>query len=343
MNSSLLSLVYRPAGAAVAASTIVFALVACAGSASPNTFIAATETGDAGPGDAATKKDGATSKPKVVTAEAACASFAKARCAKAKSCSTFAFAATWGDDSTCESRLLLGCTEKLDAPGVTWKPEGLDACASALPDASCDDLTLDVLPSECIPSAGTFETKEACAFGEQCSTGFCKKGSFGACGSCAEPGKENAYCSRGTDCGPGLLCAGGSCRVPSQQGQLCSSSRPCSPGLVCDGGSCTKGLPAGSPCAESPYDPDPCDHASGVVCSALIMQCQAATVIAIGDSCNPYSDLCAAGGRCSYSECVAPPDTGDSCTVSGSGAGCFAPSVCENGKCVLPSAAACAK
>lgn len=349
MNSTSLSLVYRPATAAFAAavSTLALALVACAGSATTTT-IDATEVADGGSsGTVGAKKDASASTPppKVATAASACTDYAKARCAKDKSCNAFLFGATWGDDATCEARLELGCADKLAEPGVTWKPDGLATCADALSSASCDDLALGVLPSSCTPTAGTLDAKAACAHDEQCSTGLCKKGSFGACGSCAERAKEGGYCSSGSDCVAGLVCANSSCRAPAKQGESCYSGKPCVPGLVCDGGSCAKGAPAGSACGESPSSPDLCDHASGVFCSALLMSCTAAKVAPIGASCNAYTDLCAAGGTCdgfgSGGQCLAPPQEGDSCTVSGSGAGCFAPAVCDKGKCVVPSASAC--
>lgn len=349
MNSSPFALVYRPALAALVASSLALALAtaACAGSSS-NTVVDATEVGDGGATSTPAKPDASPpTTPKAVTPAAACTAYAKARCAKAKDCSEFLFGATWGDTTTCEARLSLGCADKLSEPGVTWKPDGLAACAGALPDTSCEDLALEVLPSECKPTAGTLQATESCAHDEQCATGFCKKGSFGACGSCAEPVKEGGFCSRGTDCAAGMLCASGSCRVPVQEGAACYSSKPCAPGLVCSGGSCQKGAPAGAPCGQTPSSPDPCDRAAGVFCSTLVMECRAANVVSTGGTCNPYADICAAGGTCDGfgggGECLPPPREGDSCRVSGTGAGCFAPSICDNGKCVVPTAAACAK
>lgn len=351
MNSSPLSLVYRPAIAALASSAIVFALAtaACTGSVT-SSAVDATDPGDGGAGSPATSPAPDASTPTTtppVTAEAACASHAKAQCARAKACGEFLFGAMWGDAATCEARVSLGCVDKLSESGVTWKPEGLMSCADSLAAASCDDLALGILPAACAPTPGTLSATDSCVHDEQCSTGFCKKGSFGACGSCAERAKAGASCSRGSDCAAGLLCANRSCRAPAAQGQSCSTSRPCSPGLVCNGGTCAKGAPAGSSCAETPTSPDPCDRASGVFCSSLLMQCSAAKVVASGESCNPFFDVCAAGGTCdgfgNSGSCRPPPREGDSCTVSGSGAGCFAPSVCELGKCVVPTAAACTK
>lgn len=351
MNSSPLSFVYRPAAAVaslVAASSLAFALVACSASGA-STVIDGTEALDGGSsgtvGNPTGKDASPVTPPKVATAASACTDYAKARCAKDKSCSAFLFGATWGDDATCQARLELGCADKLSEPGVTWKPEGLASCAASLGTSSCDDLALGVLPSACTPTAGTLAAKASCAHDEQCSTGLCKKGSFGACGSCAERVKEGAYCSSGSECVAGLVCAGSSCRAPGKQGASCYSGKPCAPGLVCNKGTCGKGAPAGTACADSPSSPDVCDHASGVFCSPLLMSCTAAKVVATGATCNPYLDLCAAGGTCdgygNSGRCVTPPQEGEYCTVSGSGAGCLAPAVCDTGKCVVPSAAAC--
>lgn len=324
------------------------ALLACASSSTGGSGDGAsggpagTATSTAPPTSTGTSKP---PPPVAVTPQAACVAYAKALCAKQKSCNAFQYQLAWGEDATCEARRQLGCTDRFSEPGVTMKPEGLDACAKAVGDAACGDFMLDVLPAACT-LAGTLDKGAACAHDEQCATAYCKKGSFGACGACGDREKEGGSCSVGLDCTPGLVCASQTCRAPAAAGASCSSFTPCAPGLVCKNGVCGKGSPAGASCGETPDEPDPCDRTNGVVCSALLMSCVQAKVVPTGGTCNPYQDVCASGGDCdgfgANGTCLPPLKEGDDCQVT-SGPDCLAPSVCDLGKCVVPSAAACKK
>ena len=288
------------------------------------------------------RADGSASKPKpTATADSACADYAEARCKREKSCNAFFFAAQWGTEPECEERMSIGCADRFSAHGTTWKPDNLAECAVELGDASCDDLQLGILPSSCQASPGTLGKGTACAYDDQCETGFCKKGSTGGCGSCKEHAKEGGSCSQDTDCTPGLACVSYSCRALGRIGDDCGGSKLCMFGLVCDGGTCSAGAPAGSPCGQEPGLPDPCDQANGVFCDALLMSCRKVEVVPTGSDCSPYSpSLCAAGGYCNGYECVPALQEGDSCQVTGNRK-CQFPAVCDLGKCSVLTAADC--
>jgi hypothetical protein len=290
-------------GAAWATAIGIGACACAAGCASSSTGGGGGDApGGPAPTSAPTSTPTGTSKPPpppppAITEASACTAYAKARCAKQKSCAAFQYELAWGDDATCEARTSLGCVERFAEPGVSLKPDGLDACARAIEAVACDDFALGVLPPACTV-AGTLAKGAKCAHDEQCASGYCKKGSFGACGSCGDRSTAGGYCSAGTDCAPGLVCASGSCRAPVALGGSCSSSSPCGPGLACIGGRCAKGAPAGTSCGLEPGAPDPCDRTNGVVCSPLVMSCTQVKVVAAGQKCNPYQDVCAGGGEC---------------------------------------------
>ena len=325
------------------ASVVVFlaaaCVTACAGTTSSSPSDTPAGTADGGKAATNTAPPAASSTTAAATADSACADFAHAHCARQQTCLPYDFSVAWGDTTTCEERMKVGCAARFSEAGVTNKPDGLAACAKALPGVACDSFSVNVLPAEC-QSAGTLTDGSACAHDEQCVTGFCKKASFGQCGSCAARVKEGEFCSQAADCALGLVCANASCHKPVTEGAECSRASDCMPGLVCPSGKCTKGQPEGSSCGEEPGLPDPCDRASGVVCNQLLMSCTKAKVVPAGQSCTPY-DTCAAGGSCDGIQCTAPLKEGDDCTVTGDSP-CLAPSVCELGKCVVPTAAACA-
>ncbi|AKU93606.1 hypothetical protein AKJ09_00270 [Labilithrix luteola] len=328
-------------GLAFVATAIAFGVSACASSDSDGQVAADGGTTNVVQDGSSTSPTGEAAAA-AMTPDAACKAYAKARCAKLKSCSDFLFEYAWGNEETCEERQSLGCTDRFTEPGVAMKPADLDTCAKAFASVSCDDLSTRTLPASCTLE-GTLAKGATCAHDEQCATGLCKKASFGACGSCDEPSKEGTACSADAVCAVGLVCAG-TCTKPAAKGAYCSPRDPCAQGLVCDPDKsrCVQGDPAGTRCADSPSSPDLCDHVNGVVCNPLLMQCEAAKVVAIGNRCNPYSDVCAAGATCdAYGECVPPLAEGDDCRVTGGGPSCFYPAVCELGKCVVPAASAC--
>lgn len=287
------------------------------------------------------------SEEPAVTPKAACAAYAKARCGAEAACSSFQFELKWGERSDCTKKLSAECVTNLSETGVRRTPEDVEACAESFASAECTDLFVDKLPSECL-SKGSFADGEACAHDEQCKTGFCKKASFGACGTCEGRPRAGETCSDDADCESGLGCVDRRCAKRGAKGERCSTYAPCELGLVCDAStrSCVKGEPVGATCA-SLYDPNMvkgCDVLEGAVCDRYATVCVQATIAMPGESCRVTqvgkAIACGGGSVCDGYECVAPLAVGEACTVSG-GVPCEYPATCENGECVVPSAKTC--
>lgn len=277
----------------------------------------------------------------------ACTDYVAAYCDRYKACSSFYFERVYGDDATCRARNLIGCADQFTAKGTTFTPNGLAACATALPTAKCDEfIMLGRVPAACTPPAGTLPMGQSCAYDAQCAGGVCTFGSFGSCGSCSAKQQSGSTCFSAAECADGSLCLGnggssGNCTKYSIEGGNCDMYTPCAPWLTCKGGMCAKPQPVSSACGQNPDSPDPCDRLNGIVCDPLNMECVQLTVDTTNQDCSARTANCAASYDCDVDgTCYPPIKEGDDCQVL-SGPSCLPPSRCDNGTCALPKAATC--
>ncbi len=270
------------------------------------------------------------------TASGACAQYADAYRAYTQRC-----AQTFGGISTADSRweqiearMRLACSSSLSLPGNAVTPAGLTVCANKIKTAGCD-LDSDDIP-ECDFDTGTLADGAACASGNQCKSGSCKKTisetSSSACGVCEARIAVGGDCSTaGSNCVSDARCdvttkkcvaivrngVGGSC--DSAKGEQCQS------GLYCDFTTkvCKERGAAGATCSSSL----PCQ--TGLQCSPTTRTCVTPVLATEGQTCGTNGVLCASGLRCDGAtmKCaklvwVAP--NGD-CSAPGS--------MCEHGSC----------
>jgi hypothetical protein len=74
-----------------------------------------------------------------VSAGQAALDVASAFCGEIDACSSFLRDRTFGDAATCRSRISLSYSSAIEASGSGWTPSTMEACAQAIPKASCDD------------------------------------------------------------------------------------------------------------------------------------------------------------------------------------------------------------
>jgi hypothetical protein len=281
---------------------------------------------------------------------------AQALCSKFDSCSTFYVKVIYGDSSTCSTRLAASLSNAITGNGSGLTAASLDACAQAIPGASCDDALGHNLPAACHSPAGQLANGTACGDSAQCSSGYCNIGIDGICGACAAARSGvGASCHRDDDCDYGLLCAGasastpqGTCATPGAAGAHCDTTQPCKRTLVCSNGSCAMPGEAGAPCTRSGMQ-DPfgsCDELAGVYCSPT-GTCSKLAYAAAGGSCgfvNNTLTVCSGGGTCLppnslTGTCAATAMDGANCNASS--APCVTPAICRNGVCTVPNPATC--
>lgn len=271
---------------------------------------------------------------------------AQALCDRTQACAPALLQGLYGDVANCVTRVTATFAPGLTAKGSAVTAAVLDACASALPAASCGDLLSNRLPDACTPPAGTLADGAACAVDAQCATKHCKIALGKTCGTCAARSEAAGACVVATDCAPGLTCISGACAKLGTSGSACSATAPCRPDFVCRGGACAAPVAAGATCA----DGEGCDELHGVVCSAASKKCVNVTYGGTNAACGLVPsglEVCAASGYCkgvkapSYQgTCVAAAEEGAACDLT-NGPYCNAGAVCVDGKCAVIDPAKC--
>src|SRR5215472_13052910 len=87
---------------------------------------------------------------------------ATALCNKINSCAPFYVTVTYGTASECASRLTGEVQDSLNANGTGATPNSLEACAQAIPGATCDQVLGAGTPAACKPQVGTLVDGTAC-------------------------------------------------------------------------------------------------------------------------------------------------------------------------------------
>jgi len=279
---------------------------------------------------------------------------ATALCNKIDSCAHFYVELAYGSASTCASRLQGEVKDSLNANGTGATPATLEACAAALPGATCDQVLGAGTPAACKPQVGTLADGTACGDNSQCKSTYCKKPANSTCGVCGEKAQIGGPCNVAQDCPDGSTCPVGLnsvCVNYAAAGANCNGNQPCLPTLVCKNGTCATPDQAGQMCVPMLGGAGSCSAATGYFCNPTNSTCQTAALAAAGATCgydiaaNSFT-LCSAAGSCNVpagrttGTCAAAAADGASCNPVG-GPPCTPPAVCNNGLCTLPTPSTC--
>jgi hypothetical protein len=248
----------------------------------------------------------------------------------------------YGTVEQCTTRFKISCVDAFKAPDSGLTAAAINACAAALPGATCEDLIYRKITA--CEIKGMRQNGGACGTNEQCQSGYCTQGDQ-ACGVCATYVGAGADCSQ-TDCEPGLVCnTGNHCVLPGGAGMNCNDSQPCKYGLYCFGNACATGAAtAGATCADTIYA---CNTLKGIYCDLSVMKCANLGFAPAGDPCGQVSGkfvVCSAGDCSKPSTtatqglCGSQAGDGVACDAN---TGCQDPARCVAGHCKLPSSAAC--
>ena len=295
------------------------------GSALPGAGGSSSGTGGIGPGSGGAVASGAgggSGGPAPTDGAAtACASLARALCAKADDCAPFANTLVFGGRATCEERLQLDCLGRF-APGSSATPADTSACADSLSSQSCAAFARGDLGAACAPRPGTAPSGATCLDDRQCASAFCARAADAACGVCAPPTTAGGPCVRGS-CSAGTVCPKGTttatCLVPE-------------PG------------PLGATCTVS----EQCDVGHGLGCNPLTGRCIRLALASSGtcglDLAAATYNACGASASCSpvlAGKCVAAAEDGAPCSNAEAGPPCLPPARCVSGRCSLPDPSVC--
>jgi hypothetical protein len=284
------------------------------------------------------------------SAEEACKSYVKAICTQTMSCGAPLIKIAYGDEASCEARLLLACTPTLQDSKTALTPSKLEACSKKFMTLTCSAIYSRQLPDECKATGGTLVDGTACGDSFQCKGGLCKKPANTVCGTCTEPGQSGAACTADEDCDLGLVCAGSACVARAAQGATCDDNHPCAYGLSCSNGACQMAPGAGQSCTPTLAGGN-CDQSQGLFCNPSSLTagvCALAGYAGAGMPCGAVNGgytLCTAASKCSASgvmtgTCIAPAADGAACNAT-NGPTCTSPALCANSVCTIPDTSTC--
>src|SRR5580698_2774718 len=87
-----------------------------------------------------------------LSADAACAKLADARCERVGTCNVDGIQVRYGDLGTCQSAQTAACMNSLAASSTGATPTTVSACADALTAVDCTDYNDNLLPVACQPA-----------------------------------------------------------------------------------------------------------------------------------------------------------------------------------------------
>ena len=320
----------------------------------------AVDSGASNPDATAPSVDGSLEDSSSSNATTACIASAKARCTYNDTCTNGVVnKERYGDEPTCEARLLLGCEKNLAATGTGATPSTVASCAASIPGETCAEFRGNQPAETCIPTAGTVANGGPCGASAQCQSTYCAAAPRTSCGTCAPPPALGADCTLTQECGArsGLVCAPNNiCVQEGAAGAVCGKDAPCGPDLTCvtaklaASGSCVASVAtANSACDHTRNTGPSCDAALGLFCHPTTDTCVAYTFAAAEAPCGVVSGGFAActngtclltdltdGGKLTSGTCVANVADGEPCDTA-KGMGCISPA-----KCILTSDASTA-
>ena len=181
-------------------------------------LVAVASAGGAACGSVATSNDGSVDAAPPTVAQA-CGQFAATLCARLNGCAPYALQLFYGDMTTCESRVTLGCSRDLEVPDTNQTTTDMVTCARDAANSTCDDLVANVFPASCQIKPGVRVNGEGCGSSWQCTSTHCEK-TDGDCGVCAPRAAANGACTVDEGCarrpgvrGPEVRRAGGDGRA----------------------------------------------------------------------------------------------------------------------------------
>lgn len=268
----------------------------------------------------------------------ACAHLAAETCARLTACAPEFTRLELGVGAVCEAAVRDDCLRRAGLGGSRRTTSVVDACAAEVAGLSCSAL-LERFPEPCPPPLGLLAAGTACAFHEQCATGFCGREDDAACGACVSPPGVGAACV-GDECGPGLVCTSAHrCARPVATGGSCGPNAPCNRFAFCDFDTCKPRRALGEACAGL----GECDPYDGAFCS-VTLHCARARVAADGAACSLSANeltLCTPPARCVDGRCEAPRLEGAACGTSGAHACAGFPPECIQGRCLVRTVETC--
>lgn len=282
-----------------------------------------------------------------VTADQAATDAANAYCQRAEQCAPAYVSIGFGDVGTCAQRLKMELLPVFGSSGTSSTPAQTEACAQAIPQATCADLLARKNPAPCQTLPGMLADGAACSADSQCHGTRCRVAADAVCGTCTEPAPQGASCGVDADCQPGMGCVNGACTAYGNENAVCGTNQPCRPDLGCVGGACGTPSPAGTACTSTAE----CDLMHGFACHPVSMTCQPFTFAPASGTCglvNGALVLCSGpGSLCSGAQaptyegtCVPFAMDGASCDAD-AGPLCDVGAVCAGGTCQVPNPANC--
>jgi hypothetical protein len=336
LNSILvpLSLVVAATG------TTLVVLAACSSSSTSN--ITDTGGGEGGAGEGGGGSG--------ITATQAATDVATALCQRYQACAPAFIQLGFGTVDLCTSREANTIAKVIGANGSTVTPDQFEACAKAIPGASCADVLGRNLPAVC-KYAGTLADGMPCADDAQCMNERCKVATYQTCGTCTSPAAAGAVCAVDDDCKNGMKCVNTACVAYGAMGDTCDDTHPCNATLGCVSGKCAMPLGPGSDCSGT--SKQGCDQLNGAFCDPFNNKCVTLQYADPSATCGFSNDagtitLCKGpGSDCAnitaptfQGTCAAAAADGTSCAIDG-GPTCEGPAVCQSGMCVVPDPSKC--
>jgi hypothetical protein len=286
----------------------------------------------------------------------ACAQEAAALCDKIDLCVKNATTLFFTDKPTCVSRAKSDCVATLGAADIDTSPDDVVACATALPNASCDDALANKVTA-CDPKPGKRATGAACADDAQCQSTYCAIVKGTNCGTCAAPSSAGDSCAT-SSCSRGLKCNDktSTCQPDGASGASCDEGHPCGYRLSCvtpigmSTGSCQAApTTLGASCDVRQRNAPECDYTSALTCGVLSNTCEAATYTGAGGACGLVgikivfcnaASICFGAMGATPGVCKALALEGQACDDT-NGPACMAPARCVGGSCALPDPGRC--
>lgn len=280
--------------------------------------------------------------------DAACTAFATARCQKLDACTNdTGVDIRFGSAPVCVARYKITCIKGLQADGTGNTIAKTDACAAALPGASCDAFFDGPPVAECAVPMGTRPTGAGCITSAQCATAYCAQPSDLLCGACAPAPQAGDSCAATGDCG-NLACAKNAeiCVSYGTAGVSCDKDHPCHASFTCVGsgggvmGKCqVSKTQVGDACEDAATLATDCNHDLGLRCDDATSKCVVYQYAAPGGFCGKINNgktLCTGGSECVIPNgmvagtCVPAAADGAACNTK-SGPPCLRPAKCVTG------------
>jgi hypothetical protein len=331
----------------LAVASASFALPGCGSADAPRAFSGEDAGDDAGPDAPRTDEDGGAEAaaetggpmPSVPVTEL-CAAMARSMCTYLESCSPELIEVMWAVLADCEARIRENCLAAYPK-GAEVRKDDADAMAACAAGAACYAGSPLLCPAPRLTV--TKPLGSSCRADSECESNSCS-GTERECGTCMDRKGAGESCSNSAECPRGGYCSQ-TCLAPAFLGDACDPHRICTNGLTCSGGKCVRSGGVDASCTSS----TDCDLVAAIACNRAGGKCEKFSFAEPDDPCPPPFHegppvACTKGSRCANpspeepGSCVAPAKVGEAC---GDGKPCETYVHCREGRCVVPTYAAC--